>query len=147
MFHLRACKCTVCLFSCTHKYVRTCSMCYTVRTHTSCVLCSFLQSTPQGLCIKQSYFDWPLLQIPHCDSSEDETEPSCICVEGSSTTTCLLSIPLCQLSGPYLALMRGGNTHRHMYHVYSNYARQHCPLLHPLVAPCYLLQRVFGIVF
>lgn len=48
-------------------------------------------------------------------SSTPERKRKCtaagIVVKGNYTATCSLSIPLSRLSGPYLALMRCGNTH------------------------------------
>lgn len=101
---------------------RICSVWYTMKTHTHThrlyfvyVCVHFDSGLLEAFYIKWNHSDWPWLQGPQRDFWEEEKEPrGCVCGERNYTTTCSLSIPLSQLSGPYLALMRCGNTHRHM---------------------------------
>lgn len=116
---------------CCNNAARVCTSTYSVCVHLLDVLCyvhlhtnrlyfvavcvHFDSGLLKGLCIKRNHFDWPWLQGPQHDSWEEEKEAGgWVCGEGNYTTTCSLSIPLSWLSGPYLALMRCGNTHRHM---------------------------------
>lgn len=90
-------------------------ICYVhLHTHWLCLV-SVCSELLKGFCIKWNRFDWPGLQGPDRDSWEKRKKAcGCVCGEGNYTTTCSLSVPLSRLSGPYLVLMRCGNTHRHM---------------------------------
>lgn len=105
----------ICTFSiCVHLLNVICNVhLNTYRLYFVSVWVHFDSGLLKGLCIKWNHFDWTWLQGPQHDSWEKK--PSvCVCGEGNYTTTCSLSVPLSRLSGPYLALMRCGNTHRHM---------------------------------